>query len=95
MLFLTLGTLLVLGVAAGFLAAQPAQPRVLFNDMIANDPYATFWKWLFLSAAGLTVLIAARSTQFGRDQIGVFYPLRSPSCSAWSVGRTGAIFRDA
>jgi hypothetical protein len=58
-LFLTIGALLVLGVAAGFLAAQPAEPRVLFNGMIASDPFATFWNWLFLSAAGLTVLIAA------------------------------------
>ena len=74
-LFLTIGTLAVLGVAAGFLAAQPAEPRVLFNGMIASDPFATFWKWLFLMAAGLTVLIAARSTEFGREQIGVFYPL--------------------
>jgi NADH-quinone oxidoreductase subunit N len=74
-LFLTLGALVVLGVAAGFLAAQPDEPRVLFNGMIASDPYATFWKWLFLSAAGLTVLIASRSTEFGRDQVGVFYPL--------------------
>src|SRR5512141_1257207 len=74
-LFLTVGTLLVLGVAAGFLAVQPAEPRVLFNGMIASDPFATFWKWLFLLTAALTVLIAVRSTEFGRDQLGVFYPL--------------------
>jgi NADH-quinone oxidoreductase subunit N len=43
--------------------------------MIASDPFATFFKWLFLAAAALTVLIAARSTEFGRQQIGVFYPL--------------------
>jgi NADH-quinone oxidoreductase subunit N len=75
LLFLTLGALLVLGVTAAFLAVQPVTPRVLFNGMIASDPFATFWKWLFLLTAGLTVLIAARSSEFGRDQLGVFYPL--------------------
>jgi NADH-quinone oxidoreductase subunit N len=74
-LFLTLGALLVLTVAGIFLAMQPSAPRALFNGMIASDPFATFFKWLFLAAAGLTVLIAARSTEFGRNQIGVFYPL--------------------
>ena len=74
-LILTLAALLVLGVAAVFLSAQPAEPRVLFNGMIASDPFATFFKWLFLSAAALTVLIAARSSEFGPDEIGVFYPL--------------------
>jgi NADH-quinone oxidoreductase subunit N len=74
-LFLTVGCLLVLTVAGIFLAMQPFAPRALFNGMIASDPFATFFKWLFLAAAGLTVLIAARSTEFGRNQIGVFYPL--------------------
>jgi NADH-quinone oxidoreductase subunit N len=74
-LFLTVGALLVLGLAGVFLALQPSAPRALFNGMIASDPFATFFKWLFLAAAGLTVLIAARSTEFGRNQIGVFYPL--------------------
>ena len=72
MLFLTVGTLFFLGLAAVLLALQPA---ALFNGMIASDLFATFFKWLFLAAAGLTVIIAASSTEFGRDQIGVFYPL--------------------
>ena len=74
-LFLTIGSLLFLSLAGVFLAMQPSAPRLLFNGMIASDPFATFFKWLFLAAAGLTVLIAARSTEFGRHQIGVFYPL--------------------
>ena len=74
-LFLTLGTLFFLGLAGVLLAMQPSTPRALFNGMIASDPFATFFKWLFLAAAALTVLIAARSTEFGRNQIGVFYPL--------------------
>ncbi len=74
-LFLTVGTLLFLGLAGVLLAMQPSAPRGLFNGMIASDPFATFFKWLFLAAAALTVLIAARSTEFGRHQIGVFYPL--------------------
>ena len=74
-LFLTVGTLLFLGLAGVLLAMQPSAPRALFNGMIASDPFATFFKWLFLAAAALTVLIAAGSTEFGRHQIGVFYPL--------------------
>jgi NADH-quinone oxidoreductase subunit N len=74
-LFLTVGTLLVPGLGRVLLAMQPSAPRALFNGMIASDPFATFFKWLFLAAAALTVLIAARSTEFGRNQIGVFYPL--------------------
>jgi NADH-quinone oxidoreductase subunit N len=74
-LFLTIGCLFFLSLAGVLLAMQPSAPRALFNGMIASDPFATFFKWLFLAAAGLTVLIAARSTEFGRNQIGVFYPL--------------------
>src|SRR5208283_369202 len=74
-LFLTIGSLFFLGLAGVMLAMQPSAPRLLFNGMIASDPFATFFKWLFLAAAALTVLIAARSTEFGRNQIGVFYPL--------------------
>ncbi len=72
---LTVATLFFLGLAAVMLALQPEGSRSLFNGMIASDPFANFFKWLFLGAAGLTVLIAARSTEFGRNQIGVFYPL--------------------
>jgi NADH-quinone oxidoreductase subunit N len=74
-LFLTLGALTFLGIAGVFLATQSPESRSLFNGMIASDPFATFFKWLFLAAAALTVLIAARSSEFGRDQVGVFYPL--------------------
>jgi NADH-quinone oxidoreductase subunit N len=74
-LFLTIGSLFFLALAGVLLAMQPSAPRLLFNGMIASDPFATFFKWLFLAAAALTVLIAARSTEFGRHQIGVFYPL--------------------
>ena len=67
-LFLTIGSLFFLGLAGVMLAMQPSAPRLLFNGMIASDPFATFFKWLFLAAAALTVLIAARSTEFGRNQ---------------------------
>jgi NADH:ubiquinone oxidoreductase subunit 2 (subunit N) len=50
-LFLTVGTLFFLGLAAVLLCLQPAEPRGLFNGMIASDPFATFFKWLFLAAA--------------------------------------------
>lgn len=72
---LTVAALAFLGLTGVMLALQPEGSRALFNGMIASDPFACFFKWLFLGAAGLTVLIAARSTEFGRNEIGVFYPL--------------------
>ena len=72
---LTVGALGVLGVAAVLLAAQPADPQTLFNGMIANDAFAVFFKWLFLAAAALTVLIAAQGNEFPPQRIGEFYAL--------------------
>lgn len=74
-LILTTAALACVGVAAGCLAYQPEQSRAMFNGMIASDRFATFWKWLFLGAAGLTVLIAARSHELTSPRIGVFYAL--------------------
>ena len=74
-LILTLGALACIGVAAGCLAFQPVESRAMFNGMIASDRFATFWKWLFLGAGGLTVLIASRSDEFPSLRIGVFYAL--------------------
>ena len=72
---LATGALLVLGVAAAFLANQPAAPGSLFNGMIATDGFATFFKWLFLLAAGLTVLISAPGQDFPPQRIGEFFAL--------------------
>jgi NADH-quinone oxidoreductase subunit N len=72
---LATGALLVLGLAAFFLASQPAGARSLFNGMIATDGFATFFKWLFLMAAALTVLIAAPGKDFPPARIGEFYAL--------------------
>jgi NADH-quinone oxidoreductase subunit N len=74
-LILTLGALACIGIAAGCLAFQPIESRAMFNGMIASDRFATFWKWLFLAAGALTVLIAARSDEFTSPRIGVFYAL--------------------
>ena len=74
-LLLTLAALACLGVAASLLAFQPDPSRAMFNGMLASDRFATFWKWLFLAAGVLTVLIAAPSTEFGPRRIGVFYAL--------------------
>ncbi|HSN91639.1 MAG TPA: NADH-quinone oxidoreductase subunit N [Anaeromyxobacteraceae bacterium] len=72
---LTVGALGVLGVAAALLAAQPPDPQPLFNGMIANDAFAVFFKWLFLGAAALTVLIAAQGNEFPPQRLGEFYAL--------------------
>ena len=72
---LTLAVLVCFGVAAGCLSFQHVESRAMFNGMIASDPFATFFKWLFLAAGVLTVLIAARATEFGPLRLGVFYAL--------------------
>jgi NADH-quinone oxidoreductase subunit N len=72
---LATGALAVLGVTAWLLAIQPAGSASLFNGMIATDGFATFFKWLFLMAAGLTVLISAPGKDFPPARIGEFYAL--------------------
>jgi NADH-quinone oxidoreductase subunit N len=72
---LTTGALAVLGAAAAFLAFQPATTGPLFNGMIANDAFATFFKWLFLAAGALTVFIASQGKDFPPARIGTFYAL--------------------
>lgn len=73
--YLTAGALAVLGVAAVLLARQPADGQALFNGMIANDAFAIFFKWLFLGAGALTVIIAAQGKDFPSGHIGEFYAL--------------------
>ncbi len=73
--YLTVSVLAVLGVTAWLLAAQPPDAQSLFNGMIANDAFACFFKWLFLGAAGLTVVIAAQGKDFAPERIGEFYAL--------------------
>ncbi len=72
---LTAAALLVLALCAGLLWVQPATPQTLFNGLIANDAFSIFFKWLFLAAAALTVLIAAQGNDFPPVRIGEFYAL--------------------
>src|SRR5512141_1355185 len=69
-LILTLAALAVFGVAAACLGYQPVERTAMFNGMIVSDPFATFFKWLFLGAGSLTVLISSRATDFGSPRIG-------------------------
>src|SRR5512147_386437 len=73
--YLTAGALAVLGVAAVLLARQPDDAQVLFNGMVANDAFANFFKWLFLGAGALTVLVASLGKDFPSQRIGEFYAL--------------------
>jgi NADH-quinone oxidoreductase subunit N len=73
--YLTAGALAVLGVTAALLARQPADAQALFNGMIANDAFATFFKWLFVGAGALTVIVAAQGKDFTPARIGEFYAL--------------------
>jgi NADH-quinone oxidoreductase subunit N len=68
-------TLAVLAVVAALLAAQPTAPTGLFNGMVASDGFAIFFKWLFLGAAALTVMIAAPGKEFPAHRLGEFYAL--------------------
>ena len=73
---LTAGAALaVFAVAAAFLWVQPGTAQSLFNGMIANDAFASFFKWLFLGAGALTVLIAAQGSDFPAARVGEFYAL--------------------
>jgi len=72
---LAASALVVLGVTALLLAAQPVTATGLFNGMTASDAFATFFKWLFLGAAALTVLIAAPGKDFPTQRLGEFYAL--------------------
>jgi NADH-quinone oxidoreductase subunit N len=73
--WLTVGALAVLGVTAALLARQPADAQALFNGMLANDAFANFFKWLFIGAGALTVIVAAQGKDFPPARIGEFYAL--------------------
>jgi len=72
---LAASALVVLAISAGFLLAQPVTSSTLFNGMAATDTFAIFFKWLFLGAAALTVLIAAPGKDFPPQRLGEFYAL--------------------
>jgi len=72
---LTAGALVTLAVTAGLLAAQPTEARSLFNGMLANDVFATFFKWISLGAGALTVLVVAQGEDFPTPRVGEFYAL--------------------
>jgi NADH-quinone oxidoreductase subunit N len=73
--YLTAGALAVLGVTAVLLGRQPDDAQVLFNGMIANDAFANFFKWLFVGAGALTVVVASLGQDFPSRRIGEFYAL--------------------
>jgi NADH-quinone oxidoreductase subunit N len=73
--WLTAAALAVLAVTAGLLWQQPPDALRLFNGMVANDAFACFFKWLFLAAGALTVLITAQGKDFPPARIGEFYAL--------------------
>ena len=72
---LAVSAVAVLGLAGAFLAAQPSGSTLLFNGMIASDAFATFFKWIFLAAGLLTVLIVAQGDDYPSPRVGEFYAL--------------------
>jgi NADH-quinone oxidoreductase subunit N len=73
--YLAAASLGVLGVTAALLAQQPADAQPLFNGMLANDAFSIFFKWLFLGAGALTVLVASQGKDFPPARIGEFFAL--------------------
>ncbi len=47
----------------------------LFNGMIASDGFATFFKWLFLAAGAVTVVMAALGSELAPARLGEFFAL--------------------
>lgn len=72
---LTAAAVATLGLAGAFLAAQPVESIAIFNGLLASDAFATFFKWLFLAAGLLTVLIVAQGDDFPNARVGEFYAL--------------------
>ncbi|MGC3997317.1 MAG: NADH-quinone oxidoreductase subunit N [Anaeromyxobacter sp.] len=72
---LSVATLLVLAAAGALLALAPVAPGPLFNGMLATDAFATFFKWLFLAAGAVTVLLAGGGREVTSARIGQFHGL--------------------
>ena len=62
----------LVGVAA---IRQPDDAQGLFNGMVANDAFANFFKWLFIGAGALTVVVASLGKDFPSARVGEFYAL--------------------
>lgn len=58
---LTLVTLAAAGVALWL--TSDGQARGLFGGLIASDPFADFWKWLFLAVTAVVGIISMRSKE--------------------------------
>jgi NADH-quinone oxidoreductase subunit N len=72
---LTVASLAVFAAAGALLALQPHQATWLFNKMLVTDRFATFFKWLFLSAGAVTVVVAALGKELAAPRMGEFFAL--------------------
>ncbi len=72
---LTAAALLVFAAAGALLVLQPHDATWLFNRMLVSDRFATFFKWLFLGAGAVTVVVAALGTELAPPRLGEFYAL--------------------
>ena len=67
--------LLSLLLAAALLLLQPTGTASLFNGLMASDAFATFFKWLFLAAAAVTIVVAALGKEVAPERMGEFFAL--------------------
>jgi NADH-quinone oxidoreductase subunit N len=79
---LTVAALIVFAAAGAFLALQPGGPlaigvkaQPIFSKMLAYDAYAAFFKWLFLVAGAVTVILVALGSEVARARVGEFNAL--------------------
>jgi NADH-quinone oxidoreductase subunit N len=72
---LAVAALVVFAAAGALLAFQPHDATWLFNRMLVTDRFATFFKWLFLAAGAVTVVVAALGTELAPPRLGEFYAL--------------------
>ena len=72
---LTAATLGVLAASALATSMVPTTTQPMFFGMLASDRLALFFKWLFLGATAICVLIAAQSREIDRVRLGEYYAL--------------------
>ncbi|NOZ86966.1 MAG: NADH-quinone oxidoreductase subunit N [Deltaproteobacteria bacterium] len=69
---LTAVALVGTGLAAFFVVRTPDLPGVMFGGMLALDPFARFFKLLFLIVAAFALVFAAMSEEIPRARLGQY-----------------------
>ncbi len=68
-------TLSFLAIATVVTSQLPSAPQQIFNGLLVVDPWATFFRYLFWTATGLAVLMAAPSREITKGRMGEYCAL--------------------